>query len=681
MTIGVQEAWLIPAIPLGAFVVLALFHNFLPRKGDWLGILAILTSFMLTLFVLADAITDYPRKLPGTNAYEWITAGNFRIDIGFHLDQVALVMLFVVTSVGLLINIYSVGYMKMRHGLTPEEQQRLLGARGRAVAVAGAPAGHAAETHADAESSTHQERPVEVEEPRYGWFFAVMALFAGSMLLLVLADNLLLLYAAWELVGLCSFLLIGFYWERRSAAEAAKKAFITTRIGDVGMLVGIILLWRATGTFHISTILEAAERGAIGQTYLTIAALLLFMGPMGKSAQVPLHVWLPDAMEGPTPVSALIHAATMVVAGVYLVARMLPLFEAANVELVILTIGMVTALFAAVVALAQTDIKRVIAYSTLSNLGIMMVALGVGSVTAAMFHLMTHAFFKACLFLCAGSVIHATHTQEIGPLGGLFGRMKVTGTTFLIAALANVGLIPLAGFWSKDEILHALTTHAHVTWFLLALLWVLISGVYTTRLVYAVFFGRPRDRHIHEHAHESPFSMTFPLVVLALLSLTAGYLVIPGVAQALGLPDGFKALVLKPGEAAEEYHFNVGLVLASTVAVVLSILFAYYMVSVPERVRRLTAAIPNLYALVRNKFYFDEMYQWLIDRVVLVVAYGVAWFDRHLINDTGVDGASSLTGYLGFRIKFAQTGKIPNYALAIVIGVIALAVIAFSTRT
>jgi NADH-quinone oxidoreductase subunit L len=631
VTIGVQEAWLIPAIPLGAFVIIALFHNFLPRKGDWVGVLAILASFVLSFFVLADALVDYPSKLPANNGYEWITSGRFSVDIRFTVDQIALVMLFVVTSVALMVNVYSVGYM---HG-----------------------------------------------EKRYGWFFAALALFAFSMLTLVLADNLLLLYAGWELVGLCSFLLIGHDWERRSAAEAAKKAFVTTRVGDVGMLIGIILLWRATGTFNIQAILEAAESGAIDHGYLVLASLCLFLGPMGKSAQVPLHVWLPDAMEGPTPVSALIHAATMVVAGIYLVARMLPLFEAADVQTVILAVGMVTAMFGAITALGQTDIKKVVAYSTLSNLGIMMVALGVGSVTAAMFHLMTHAMFKACLFLGSGSVIHAVHTQEMPEMGGLRKKMPITTTTFVIAALANAGIIPLAGFWSKDEILHAVSGNANVVWYLVALVWVVISGFYTARVIYYPFFGTPRDQHRYDHAHESPFSITLPLLILGALSVVAGLVIIPGVAEGIGLPDGFGALVFNAREGPEEYSWTTSIALASTLTAVGGALFTSWLLATPGRMARFTAAIPGLYGLVTSKFYFDEMYQWLIDRVVLVAAFGVAWFDRHLINDTGVDGTSNLTGYFGFRLKFAQTGKLPNYALVIVVGVLTLAVIAFSTRT
>jgi NADH-quinone oxidoreductase subunit L len=310
-----------------------------------------------------------------------------------------------------------------------------------------------------------------------------------------------------------------------------------------------------------------------------------------------------------------------------------------------------------------------------------MVALGLGSVTAAMFHLMTHAFFKACLFLGAGSVIHSTHTQEMEPLGGLRRKMPITSTTFIIAAAANAGIIPLAGFWSKDEILNALNLHANAAWFVLMLLWVFLSGVYTARLVGRVFLGEPRDRTIYDHAHESPFSMTFPLLVLGLLSVVAGFVIIPGIAEAVGLPDGFGALVYTTFEHGEEWHWSTGLAVAGTVSALLGFFLAGFLLAVPGRMARFTAAIPELYGLVRNKFYFDEMYQWLIDRVILVMAYGIAWFDRHLINDTGVDGTSSLTSYFGFRLKFAQTGKLPNYALAIVVGVLTLVVVAFTTRT
>ncbi|HMO96305.1 MAG TPA: NADH-quinone oxidoreductase subunit L, partial [Tepidiformaceae bacterium] len=387
--------------------------------------------------------------------------------MGIFVDPITIVMFAVVTSVALMVNIFSIGYMK--------------------------------------------------GEPRYFWFFAVLQLFVAAMLLLVMADNLLLVYIAWELVGVCSFLLIGFYWEKRSATEAAKKAFITTRIGDVGLLIGIILLWKETGTFNIQEIIHIAEAGEIGQAYLFTAVAFIFLGCMGKSAQVPFHVWLPDAMEGPTPVSALIHAATMVVAGVYLTARLLPIFEVADGALLMVTIvGLTTALLTGFIALAQTDIKKVLAYSTVGQLGFMFVALGTGEPAIGMFHLMTHAFFKALLFLGSGSVIHATHhNQEMDKLGGLWRKMPITATTFFIGSLALAGLPPLAGFWSKDEIFVYVNKDTGSWAVVLLGIAAVLTAFYTTRLFVRTFMGEPKDPHVHEHTRESSFVMTGPLIFLA----------------------------------------------------------------------------------------------------------------------------------------------------------------------
>ncbi|HEV8573843.1 MAG TPA: NADH-quinone oxidoreductase subunit L, partial [Dehalococcoidia bacterium] len=439
---GVEEAWLIPAAPAAAFVVLLLFGKYLPRGGDFIAIAAIGVSFVLLFPVLADFLDNAngTEFVPGEKSWEWVQFGDFEIRLGFFVDQITIVMLAVVSFVALLVQIYSVGYMR--------------------------------------------------DDPKYGWYFTCMSLFAASMLTLVLADNLLLLYAAWEGVGFCSFLLIGFWWERRSAAEAAKKAFITTRIGDVGFLIGILLLWREAGTFDITEIFEFAEAGGFndadiggiglnGGAYLTIAVLFLFAGAVGKSGQFPLHVWLPDAMEGPTPVSALIHAATMVVAGVYMVARMFPLFVLADdIALdVVAALGLITVLLSATLGLAATDIKRVIAYSTLNSLGLMFLALGSGSVTAAMLYLLVHGFFKALLFLSAGSVIHATEKQELPELGGLAAKMPVTAGVFAIGALAMIGVIPLSGFWAKDEVLHAVDAHRSVLLYIVTLISVFITGL------------------------------------------------------------------------------------------------------------------------------------------------------------------------------------------------------------
>ena len=407
--IGLQWAWLAPAACIGAFGVLALpalLRRSLPRSGVLLAVGAIGFSFVLFWFLLNSLLNGAHRDF----TVSWFDAGGDAFNLGLTIDPVAMVMMGVITFVSLLVQVYSLGYMR--------------------------------------------------GESRLAWYFAVHSLFAASMLGLVLTNSLLVLYIGWELVGICSYLLIGFWYERRSAAEAAKKAFITTRIGDVGLLVGILLLYYKLDTFHIPTILSEVQAGALSDGVMTLSAILIFLGAMGKSAQFPLHVWLPDAMEGPTPVSALIHAATMVVAGVYLVARMLPLFEAAPaVSELVIAIGLVTAVMGATMALTSNDLKRVLAYSTVSQIGFMILALGHGALAAAMFHLATHALFKALLFLGAGNVLHAIgeHSDvDIRRLGGLRARMPVTSVVFIIAALALSGIPPLSGFWSKDEILQAI---------------------------------------------------------------------------------------------------------------------------------------------------------------------------------------------------------------------------------
>ena len=632
--IGADQAWLLPAIPAGAFILLVLLRNLLPRKGDWISVLAILASFVIFFPILISFLTN--GSSPVDTGFDWLSFGNYTLRIGFYVDSITIVMLAVVTTVALMVNIYSTAYMRDH-------------------------AGH--------------------EEPRYGWFFAVLSLFAASMLTLVLADNFLLLYATWELVGICSFLLIGFYYERPSAIEAAKKAFVTTRFGDVGFLIGIVLLWRATGTFDIQQIIHAATTGQVHGAYLTVSVLFLFAGAMGKSAQIPFHVWLPDAMEGPTPVSALIHAATMVVAGIYLVSRTLPIFVAApHATTVVLVVGMATALLGAICGLVMTDIKRVVAYSTISNLGIMMAGLGAGAVSGVMFHLMTHAFFKALLFLGCGSVIHQTDQQDVSHLGGLWRKMPITTWTFVIAALANAGVPPLAGFWSKDEILLGFLRNTNPTFLILALLWVGLSGLYTARLVILTFFGKPRDLHAYEHAHDPKPNMALPLIFLGILAAVSGFVAFEGVGQALGFPGGFSQFVYL--QSPEALSINPGLAIGASATAILAILFAGYIYWGPaNRSSMVVSWMPELYTLAVRKFYFDDLYQAIINRVVLGVCGMVAWFDRNIVNNTGVNGTAALTVWSGYRLKYQETGKLPNYALAIVLGVIVLVVIAFSIRT
>ncbi len=632
-----EDAWVLPALPVAGFVFLLLFSQYLPRKGDFIAIALMGIALALVVPIGVD-MTDAigAGEFEGVaRSRQWLEIpGYIEIRMGTFVDQITLVMLFVVLFVAFLMMIYSTSYM---HG-----------------------------------------------DRRYGWFFAVVSLFVASMLTLVLADNLLLLYFSWELVGLCSMLLIGHFSDRQSAAEASKKAFITTRIGDVGLLIGIIILFTQTGTFDIQEILHLAEDGEIHSEWLTAAAVCIFAGAVGKSAQFPLHVWLPDAMEGPTPVSALIHAATMVVAGVYLVARMLPLFEVVHGMPELITgIGLITTMLSAFVGLAQRDIKRVVAYSTLNSLGLMFVALGSGAVGAAMLYLFTHAFFKALLFLGAGSVIHATEEQDVDKLGGLWGKLPITAPMFIIGALAMAGLVPLSGFWAKDEILVGVR-HGELNTFILIMLFISlpITALYMTRVVMLTFFGKPKDEHVYDHAHESSPLMTVPLVILAALTLVSGFVVFDGVGEALGFHSGWLGFVYSHLHGPEEFHIDWGISALSVLLVSVGLAAGVWMwAGAAEPARRAGAFSPLLYKLFLNRFYIDEMYQWAIDKVVLAAGQVVAVFDRVVVNDSGVNGTGEATGFLGWLGKYSQTGNLPNYALGIVVGIVVIAIVAFGYRT
>jgi NADH-quinone oxidoreductase subunit L len=631
-----DDVWVLPALPAAAFVVLLLVSQYLPRRGDYIAIAAMAAAFALVFPIavdMVDAIGDGTFE-PVARSWEWLhVEGHIEIRMGTYVDQLTLVMLGVVTFVALLVMIYSTGYMR--------------------------------------------------GDRRYGWFYAIISFFVASMLTLVIADNLLMLYFAWELVGLCSMLLIGYYNDRQSAAEAAKKAFITTRVGDVGLLIGIIILFTQTGTFNVQEILHAAEEGEITREWLTASAVLIFAGACGKSAQFPLHVWLPDAMEGPTPVSALIHAATMVVAGVYLVARMIPLFEVVRgMPELIVAIGLATTVLSALIGLTQRDIKRVVAYSTLNSLGLMFVALGVGAVGAAMLYLFTHAFFKALLFLASGSVIHATEEQEVDKLGGLWEKMPITAPAFIVGALAMAGLIPLSGYWAKDEILVGVD-HAHFNGIVLLVLFMSlpITALYMTRVVMLTFFGRPRDHHAFEHAHESPPNMTAPLVVLAVLAVIGGFVIFEGAGEALGFHSGWLGFVYNPTHGPEEFEFVAWISVLSVVLVALGIAAGvFFWRGDAEPARRAGEFSPLTYRLLYNRFYIDETYQYVINYVVLAAGRAVAVFDRVIVNDTGVNGTGEATDFAGWLGKFHQTGRVPNYALAVVIGVIVIAAVAFGYR-
>ena len=623
-----ELAWLIPSFSFIAFLIIVLFGRFLPGKGAFIAILAIGVGFAMFWVVLAGFLdAACPVSFFGQENCifnrDWFTAGDVTAVWGITVDPLSIMMLGLVTLVSLLVQVYSLGYMK--------------------------------------------------GQPRFGWYYAVHALFIASMLTLVLADNFLLLYVVWELVGICSYLLIGFWYEKRSATEAAKKAFIVTRIGDVGLLVGILLLFREVGTFDMSIIFQEADKLIQGEASLlstgtaTAAALLLFLGAMGKSAQFPFHVWLPDAMEGPTPVSALIHAATMVAAGVYLVARAFPIFEAAPDALaVVAVIGLVTTLIGASMALVMTDLKRILAYSTISHLGLMMLSLGAFGYTAAIFHLLAHGFSKALLFLGAGSVMHAMNDEtDIRKMGGLWRAMPVTGITFTIGALSLAGVPLFAGFWSKDEVLLAVLDHRNYL-LVFALIGAFLSAMYMARVLFTVFFGESREEN--RNVHESPVVMLAPMLVLAALALVFGFISVR--ATDVGGIGTFLFF-----RHAHEFEFNVGLGIGSIVLAV----GAFVLAREIYLRRRLSlepwkARFSGVLRVVGNKYYVDEIYQWGVDRVVFGFSGFVAWFDRVVVNDTAVKGTGESFRRTGLALRYHVTGKMYNYALGMTVGAVLLSV-------
>jgi NADH-quinone oxidoreductase subunit L len=625
-----QNAWLIPLFPVVAFVVLALVRRHLPGQGKWLAIAAVAASFVAAWPVLFDLIGSGagPHHFPR----EWFSAGPLTIGWGTLVDPLTVTMLLLVTFVSVLVQVYSLGYM--RH--------QVKGRRG-----------------------VH-----EADDPRIGWYFAAHSLFTASMLTLVLADNLLLLYVAWELVGLCSYLLIGFWYERPAAVGAAKKAFITTRIGDVGLLIGIALLVANTGTFDISTILEMVEHGELSSGTATLSAFFLLAGAVGKSAQFPLFVWLPDAMEGPTPVSALIHAATMVTAGVFLVARMLPLYEAVeSARLTVAAVGLASGLMGATMALVATDLKRILAFSTMSHLGFMFLALAAGGYTAATFHLLTHGVSKAMLFLAAGSVMHALHDEtDIRRMGGLARRMPITGTAFVLGALALSGVPPLAAFWSKDEILVAVADGLHPVFLVGFLIAIVLSALYMARALRVAFFGEHRADAAH--AHEAGWVMKGPLALLGACTVLVGLVALPLGYEGIGTflfdaahgPHAFKA---------HPVWMPVGIVLALG-----GLVLGWWLYDrAPERVEALRTRFGGLARTFERRYYLDPVYQWVVDRVVLAAGRVVATFDRRVVNDVAMDGPGVATLALGTRLRMHVSGFFADYGLAVAAGAVALALL------
>ena len=619
---GFTLLWLVPLIPLA----IATCNLFLGRRiGRLAGILAagaVALSFVFSLVLVVDLLGLPPdARVRITHFFDWISVGRFSVGADLRLDVLSAVMILVVTGIGLLIHVYAIGYMD--------------------------------------------------GDPRYGRFFAYLNLFVFFMLLLVLADNYLLLYVGWEGVGLCSYLLIGFWFEKTENASAAKKAFVTTRIGDTAMLVGLALIVSKFGSLDFGTVLGAPGETIAKGTATTIA-LLLFAGAIGKSAQVPLHVWLPDAMAGPTPVSALIHAATMVTAGVYLVVRSAPLFELSGVALtVVLIVGLVTALFAATCALAQDDIKRVLAYSTISQLGFMFMAAGMRFYTGAMFMLVAHAFYKALMFLGAGSVMHGMHEEtDLQRMGGLIRRMPITGWTFVVGAFALAGVFPLAGFFAKDQILEV-ANHTGRTWiYLLGTLGALLSALYIGRLVFLAFFGSSRSEEA-EQAHESPSVMTIPLVVLAAGAVLAG-LVLSTSSE--GRLARFLEPVTGPVPAGEGLSTIVLSVIATAIA--LGALAVAWWVYASGRVEWLTLRerLQPLPRAARNGWYVDHAYSTLfVNPGTAAARFTANVFDTKVV-DGLVNGVGAGTRRLAGAVRVVQTGFVRSYALAFFLGAVGVLV-------
>jgi NADH-quinone oxidoreductase subunit L len=640
-----DSLWLIPLFPLLGSLFNGLWRRTLSENTvGYVACGAVALSFLVSLLAFFTLLTLPPaQRAVEVIVYRWITSGDFQVAMGFLLDPLSAVMILMVTGVSLLIHVYSMGYM-----------------------------------HGDA---------------GYQRYFAYLNLFVFSMLMLVLANNFLLMYLGWEGVGLCSYLLIGFWYTRQAAADAGKKAFIVNRIGDVGFALGLLLIFVVFGSMQFSEVLgQAAQRLEMGGTVATAIVLLLFVGAVGKSAQLPLYVWLPDAMEGPTPVSALIHAATMVTAGVYMVARSYALYLMAPAALLVVAIvGVLTAIFAASIALVQNDIKRVLAYSTISQLGYMFLACGVGAFGAGIFHLATHAFFKALLFMGAGSVIHALHgEQDIRRMGGLKAHLPITYWTFVVAALAIAGIFPFAGFFSKDEILWAALTEGNVLFWLIGAMAAVMTAFYMFRLVFVVFHTSPvqasavdmvRASHAQpatHHPHEAPPNMHVPLLILAGLSTVAGFLGLPLVEGAnlmrAYLDPVFTRYPLPPGLMEHAVHrpwLELFMLVISLLLAGGGILLAMYLYLIDTALpARLSARFPRAYGLLVNKYYVDEFYDWLLVQP-FKRASGWLWSQVDVvIVDGAVNRAGVFVRWDSTWLSRVQSGFVRNYALSIFLGAV-----------
>ena len=671
----VPYAYLLLISPLLAFVIQMFFGKKLSREGDFVSITAVLLTLAFSIAMLTMMFVMYDSHFSMEHRFSWIDIGGFQVSMGVYIDNMTLVMLFVVALVSSLVHIYSVGYMK--------------------------------------------------GDPRYSRYFGYLSLFTFAMNGVVLSANFFSIFIFWELVGVSSYLLIGFWFEKDSASDAGKKAFLVNRIGDVGMLIGIMLVWSALGSFNFQDIFHGIENGALSGGKLTVAGIMIFCGAIGKSAQFPLHVWLPDAMEGPTPVSALIHAATMVAAGVYMTARIFPMLTA-DAQLMIAYFGGFTAIFAATIAITQNDIKRVLAYSTVSQLGYMIMALGVGHFVAGFFHLVTHAWFKALLFLGSGSVIHAMHhamdqvdkhdldPQDMRNMGGLRKKMPATYITFLVATLAISGIPFTSGFLSKDAILggslaYAMEHPQHVLLPVFGFGAALITAFYMFRQVFMTFFGKPAREDVHENVHESPQVMTVPLGILATLSIFIFY-TLPYF-NPFSTAGWFERLIVQPETAAGEHtmtvleHLQHALHGAHVPSMIISVVLALTGITLAYLFyfrKKLSAEkwatkLAPLYRLSFNKYYIDEIYdRWIIqpflgacrslatfdmdwyDKIVIdgfayttrAISRMTRWIDDVIVDGFLVNGVGRIVLMFSALARLFQTGRLQNYLMMMLFGII-----------
>ncbi|MCS7280583.1 MAG: NADH-quinone oxidoreductase subunit L [Desulfobacterota bacterium] len=630
-----EHIWLIPSFPAIGFLINGLLGKRIPKSVvSWVGCLSVFLSFCVSVLIFIELLKLPPQaRFIEKDIFDWIVSGEFVTKVGFRIDPLSIVMCLIVTGVGFLIHVYSVGYMH--------------------------------------------------DDPGYSRYFTYLNLFVFMMLILVTGNNVLLMFVGWEGVGLCSYLLIGFWYEKDSASNAGKKAFIVNRIGDYGFLLGIFLLFLSLGEKGVWTLnFSEIEKNVtlLDRNVVALITLLFFIGATGKSAQIPLYVWLPDAMEGPTPVSALIHAATMVTAGVYMIARLNFLYSMApEIMSLVAIVGVLTAMFAASIGFAQYDIKRVLAYSTISQLGYMFLGVGVGAYAAGIFHLMTHAFFKALLFLGAGSVMHALAGElDMRKMGGLKRYLPTTYWTFLVACLAIAGIPGFSGFFSKDEILwKALSSpHGGIFVYAIALVTAGMTAFYMFRLLFNVFYGRERmDEELKHHVHESPKIMTVPLVILAILSIIGGYVGIPHVLGGGAHFEHFLEPVFKSAKAHEPlYHsaaLEIGLMVLSVIVALIGIYVAYtYYLKKPELSEDFAKRHQTLYKTIHNKYYVDEVYGYLFVRNLL----RLGTFLKNFIDEAIIDGIVNGLGYilrgLGSLLRFLQSGYVQAYAFSMIIGAI-----------